>query len=133
MPAPAGDAEARAKLKTADQAAKQAIKDHAAREADLITASDTLERSSEDAEEAGTSLGDALIELRLVLQDATLDVADENLLAPLASASDDATEALKAQSERQTSWPSGLRVPQRQSKPSASKPNKNPLGSVIAK
>ena len=100
MPAPAGDAEARAKLKTADQAAKQAIKDHAAREADLITASDTLERSSEDAEEAGTALGDALIELRLVVQDATLDVADENLLAPLASASDDATEALKAQSEK---------------------------------
>ena len=100
MPAPAGEAEARAKLKTADQAAKQAIKDHAAREADLLTASDDLERSGQAAEDAETALGDALTELRLVLPGATLDVDDDTLLAPLASASDDAAEALQAQSEK---------------------------------
>ena len=67
---------------------------------DLITASDTLERSSQDAREADAALGEALIELHLVLPGAALDVADKDMLAPLASASDDAMKAHKAQSDK---------------------------------
>lgn len=100
MPAPPGGANARAKLKVAELAAQQAANEHAARQADLITASDTLERSSQDAREADAALGEALIELHLVLPGAALDVADKDMLAPLASASDDAMKAHKAQSDK---------------------------------
>ena len=121
---PGRDAKARAKLKTAEQAAKQATNEHAARQADLITATDALERSSSGCPGSRYALGDALIELRLVLPDATLDVADKNLLAPLASASDDAREAHKAQSEKANQLAQRAERATATPKPSGSKPNK---------
>jgi exonuclease SbcC len=97
MPHPPGEADARAKLKAAEQAASQAAKELNTREADLANASDTLERAGQAARDAEATLADALTELRLVVPHAGLDIDDDAVLAPLAAASQTATAAHQAQ------------------------------------
>jgi len=97
MPRPPGEADARAKLNAAEQAAEQAAKDLNTREADLTNASDTLERAGQAARDAEATLADALAELRWVVPHASLDIDDDAVLAPLAAASQTATAAHQVQ------------------------------------
>ncbi len=86
MPRPPGEADARAKLKATEQAADQATKDLATREADLRNASDDLDRAGQAAHGAEATLGDVLSDLRLIVPHADLDADDDAVLAPLAAA-----------------------------------------------
>ena len=79
MPRPPGEAEARSKLKAAQQAAEQATKAHAAAEADLRNASADLERVGQAAGLAEATLNHALSELRQVIPGADLGVDDDTL------------------------------------------------------
>lgn len=96
MPRPPGEADARAELQTAEQAAVVAAQDEAARKADLANATDALERAGKDAQQARAALEAALTELRQVLPGAELDSDDDTVLAPVAEASATATAARQA-------------------------------------
>jgi exonuclease SbcC len=100
MPPPSGDADARTRLKAAEQAAGQSTEYLAARQADLVNASRDLDRAGPAAREAEAALADALVELRLVLPDADMDAEDEALLAPLVAASHTAAAERDAQAEQ---------------------------------
>ncbi len=71
VPAPPGDAGARVRQTAAERAAEQAVSALAARQADLTSASDDLERADRAAQEAGRTLSDALAQLRLIILDPT--------------------------------------------------------------
>jgi exonuclease SbcC len=90
-PVPPGEADARAQQAAAEHAAEEAAAVLAARQADLIGATQALQRASQASREAEERLADALAQLKTALPRATLDDSDEALLAPLTEASRAAT------------------------------------------
>jgi DNA repair protein SbcC/Rad50 len=94
---PPGEADARAKLTTAERAAQQTASELARREADLTNASEALDRAVQAARESQTAFGETLAALRQVLPDVNLGASDEELLASLAASSASATAAHQAQ------------------------------------
>lgn len=85
-PTSPGDAGARSDLASAEQAASEAFRTLATRQADLANANRDRERAEKVVDEAERSLITALEDLRTVIPAASLDADDESILAPLITA-----------------------------------------------
>ncbi len=102
-PTPPGDAEARSELANTEQAASEASRTLATRQAELASANRDRERAEKVVDEVEGSLVTALEDLRTVIPAASLDADDESILAPLITAASSAAgqyEELRSKATR---------------------------------